>query len=116
MYFNSNCKLNATGQQWINEMADYYYSIHYGPGTENKVSDSLSRFPIQSLTDMSGYKEVVHDEEIKAVFNGSINQSENDESRIPVVIKIKSNIDGDDTQLLYRASESSHILNCDEER
>ena len=29
---------------------------------------------------MSEYKEVVYDEEIKAVFNGSVNQSENGES------------------------------------
>ena len=73
VYLKSSCKLNATGQRWINEIADYHFSIHYKPGTENKVADRLSRFPIQSKIDMSEYKEVVHDEEIKAPFNGSIN-------------------------------------------
>ena len=63
---------------------------------------------------MSKYKEVVHDEEIKAIFNGSINQSENGESWIPVVNNIKCRIDGDDTQFLYDAGESPYILNCDE--
>ena len=37
-------------------MADYHFFIHYKPGSENKVVDSLSGFPIQSLTDLSGYK------------------------------------------------------------
>ena len=63
---------------------------------------------------MSEYKEVVHNEEIKTVFNGSINQSENGESWIPVVYKIKCSIDDDDTQFLYDAGESPHIINCDE--
>ena len=44
-------------------MVDYHFFIHY-----------------QSLTDMSEYKAVVHDEEIKSVFTGSMNQSENGES------------------------------------
>ena len=87
------------------------FFIHYKPGTENKVADSLSRFSIQSLTDMSKYIEVVHDEEIKAVFNGSINQSENGKSWIPVV---KCSTDGDDTQFLYDTGENPYILNCDE--
>ena len=79
-------------------MADYHFSIHYKPGIANKVADSLSRFPIQSqIGIVSKYKEVVHDEEIKAVFNGSINQSENGESWIPVVNSVKCSIDGDDT-------------------
>ena len=112
MYLKSSCKLNATSQRWINETADYHFSIYYKPGTENKVADSLSRFPIQSLTDLSEYKEVIHDEEIKAVFNGSINQSKNGESWIPEVNKVKCSIDGDETQFLYDAGKSPHIINC----
>ena len=63
---------------------------------------------------MSEYKEVVYDQEIKAVFNGSVNQSENGESWIPVVNSVKCSIDGDDTQFLYDAGESPYIPNCDE--
>ena len=110
VYLKPSCKLKAIGQGWINGMANYHFSIHYNPGTENKVTHSLSRFPIHSLIDMSEYKEVVHDEEIKAVFNGSINQCENGESWIPVVNKTKSSTDGDDTQFLYDAGESPHII------
>ena len=58
---------------------------------------------------MSEYKEVVHDEEIKAVFNRSINQSANCESWIPVINSVKCSIDGDDTQFLYDAGESRYI-------
>ena len=83
VYLKSIYKLSATDQRWINEMADYHFFIHCQPGTENQVAASLSRFPIQSLTDMSCYKEVVHDEQIKAVFNGLINHNENDEPWIP---------------------------------
>ena len=57
LYLKSSCKLNAAGQQWIDKTADYHFSIHYKPGTENKVADSFSRFPIQSLIDISEYKE-----------------------------------------------------------
>ena len=107
-------QLNAAGQQWIDKTADYHFSIHCKPGTENKVADNFSRFPIQSLSDISEYKEVVHDQKIKAVVNGSINQCENCESWIPVVNNIKCSIDGDDTQFLFDAGESPYILNCDE--
>ena len=61
---------------------------------------------------MSEYKEVILDEEIKAVFNGSINQSKNGESWIPEVNKVKRSIDGDETQFLYDAGESPHIIKC----
>ena len=96
-------------------MADYHFSIHYKPGTENKVADSLSRFPIQSqIGIVSKYKEVVHDEEIKAVFSESINQNENGESWTPVVNNVKCNIGSGDTKFLYDAGENPYIVNCDE--
>ena len=47
---------------------------------------------------MSEYKEVVHDNKIKAVFNEWINQSKNGESWIPALSSVKFSIDGDDTQ------------------
>ena len=59
---------------------------------------------------MSEYKEVAHDNKIKAVFNESINQSENGESWIPALSSVKFSIDGDDTQF----GESPYKLNCDE--
>ena len=45
-YFQTSCKLNATGQRWINELANYQFSIHYKPGIENPVADAPSRYPL----------------------------------------------------------------------
>ena len=42
VYLKTSCKLNATGQRWINELANYQFSIHYKPGIENPVADALS--------------------------------------------------------------------------
>ena len=39
--------MNATGQRWINELANFNFSIHYKPGEQNVVADALSRFPIE---------------------------------------------------------------------
>ena len=36
-YIKSSCKVNATGQRWINELTDFNFTIHYKPGVENVV-------------------------------------------------------------------------------
>ena len=41
-YLETSCKLNATGQRWINELANYQFSIHYKTGIENPVANALS--------------------------------------------------------------------------
>ena len=40
-----SAKLNATGQRWVNKLADFNIKIHYKPGRHNTDADSLSRFP-----------------------------------------------------------------------
>lgn len=95
-------------------MTANHFFIHYKPGTEIKAADSLSRFSIHSLTDMREHKELVHDGEIKAFFDGSVNQSENSESWTPVVNKTKCRIDGNDTQFFYDTGKSPHILSVDD--
>lgn len=46
VYLKTSCKLNATGQRWVNELANFQFSIHYKPGVQNVVADTLSRYPI----------------------------------------------------------------------
>ena len=46
-YIKTSSKVNATGQRWINEPANFNFSIHYKPGVQNVVADALSRFPIE---------------------------------------------------------------------
>ena len=45
LYVLSSAKLNATGQRWVNELADFNINIRYKPGRNNTDADALSRFP-----------------------------------------------------------------------
>ena len=44
-YVLSSANLNATGLRWINELADFNFTIRYRPGRVNTDTDSLSRIP-----------------------------------------------------------------------
>ena len=46
LYVTSTAKLNACGQHWVNELADYNFSIKYHPGKMNRDADCLSRAPL----------------------------------------------------------------------
>ena len=45
-YILSTAKLNATGQRWISELADFHFNVRYLPGKTNSVVDTLSRMPV----------------------------------------------------------------------
>ena len=44
-YVLSSAKLNATGLRWVNELADFNFTIRYRPGRVNTDVDSLSCIP-----------------------------------------------------------------------
>ena len=44
-YVLTTAKLNAVGQRWVNELADFNFEIKYKPGKENVDADYLSRRP-----------------------------------------------------------------------
>ena len=44
-YVLTSAKLNAVGQRWVNELADFHFGIKYKPGKENIDADYLSRHP-----------------------------------------------------------------------
>ena len=41
-YVLSSAKLNATGLRWVNELADFNFTIKYRPGKVNTDADTLS--------------------------------------------------------------------------
>ena len=44
-YVLTSAKLNATGLRWVNELADFNFTIKYRPGKANNDADTLSRIP-----------------------------------------------------------------------
>ena len=44
-YVLSSAKLNATGLRWVNELADFNFTIKYRQGKVNTDADTLSRIP-----------------------------------------------------------------------
>lgn len=46
MYVCTTAKLNAAGQRWVAELANYHVTIHYHPGKNNNDADGLSRMPL----------------------------------------------------------------------
>ena len=53
-YVLTTAKLNAVGMRWVNELADYNFTIRYRPGKENIDADALSRRPM----DIREYREL----------------------------------------------------------
>ena len=64
-YILTSAKLDAIGQRWIASLGPYNFSLHYNPGRQNTVADSLSRIPWENATfydevDYNVVKVVVH--------------------------------------------------------
>ena len=45
LYVLSSAKLNATGQRWVNELANFNINIHYKPESNNTNANALNHFP-----------------------------------------------------------------------
>ena len=43
IYILSTAKLDACGQRWVAELANFNFTLHYKPGSTNTVADALSR-------------------------------------------------------------------------
>ena len=50
MYILSTEKLDAIGQRWVAYLAPYNFGLHYNPGRQNVVADSLSRIPWENVS------------------------------------------------------------------
>ena len=52
--------LSATGQCWMNELAQFYFTIKYKPGTKNVVADYLSKIEerVENCTEEVSLKKI----------------------------------------------------------
>ena len=73
-YIKTSCKLDATGQRWVNDLTSFDFFIHYKPSAQNHVADTLSRFPIHKDNCISEYSELCNAEEIKSILDAAVNQ------------------------------------------
>ena len=48
-YILTTAKLDAIGQRWVASLAPYNFSLHYNPGRQNVVADSLSCIPWENV-------------------------------------------------------------------
>ena len=72
VYILSTAKLNATGQRWANELADFNLRIHYKPGKSNTDADYFSRFP----QDIREYSNTSSNNNINNVINSISNHGD----------------------------------------
>ena len=49
-YILSTAKLDAIGQRWVASLAPYNFGLHYNPGRQNVVADSLLRIPWENVS------------------------------------------------------------------
>ena len=113
-YIKTSCKVNATGQRWINELSDFNFTIHYKPGVQNIVADTLSRYPLSTKNDLQKYSIVCSTEEVQAVFNGAINQINNGESWLATINFINAIQKEQEHQLLYEDGTHEKYISEDD--
>ena len=83
----------------MNELASFNFSIHYKPGAQDDVADTLSRFPI--------HKDSCISEEIKSVLDVAVNQQNNNESWIPTVNVLSTSYNDIQAEILYKGGDAA---------
>ena len=68
-YVLTSAKLNAVGMRWVNDLADYHFTIKYRPGKENVDADYLSRRPLNITAMKAECTEQYDPREIQAVIS-----------------------------------------------
>ena len=106
-YLKSSCKVNATGQRWISELTDFIFTVHYKPGVENVVADTLIRLPINNVEELQAFSGLCSADEVKAISDGAVNQAQNGEIWLPKMNIINADLE---TELLYTGERSRKSL------
>lgn len=92
-YILSTARLNAVGQRWVGELADFHFDIRYRPGKANVDADTLSRQPLKLIEVMGEHTETLSPETVSAVWQGSKAVADSD---VPWVAALELNIPGED--------------------
>jgi hypothetical protein len=81
-YVMTTAKLNATGQCWVNDLANYNLEIKYRTGKSNQVADCLSRSPLEAY---EACTETMTAEDLAALYDGIRAQRDNEEAWVAMV-------------------------------
>ena len=106
-YIKTSCKVNATGQRWVNELASFNVFIHYKPGAQNHVVDTLSGLPIHKDNCISEYSELRDTGEINLILDAAVNQQENNESWIPTVNVLRTSYNDIQAEIFYKGGDTA---------
>ena len=75
-YVMTTAKLNASGLRWVNQLADYNFSIRYRPGVTHIDADFLSRHPQEQINELdSTANDTVNMEDVKILLSESCRPS-----------------------------------------
>ena len=81
--------------------------VHCKAGVENVVADTLSWLPISNVEDLLAFSGSCSVDEVKAIFDGTVNQAQNGEAWLPKVNIINVDLE---TELLYTGGRSRESL------
>ena len=91
----------------MNELASFDFSIHYKPGAQDHVADTLSRFPIHKDSCVGEYSELCEAGKIKWILDAAVNQQNNNESWIPTVNVLSISYNDIQTEILYEGGDAT---------
>ena len=109
-YLFTSAKVSATGQRWVNELSNFNFSIHYKPGIENVVADSLSRYPLLQECNLEQYRHYLNPDEVKSAFDAVVNQVGNDETWVAAVNTINTVFNDIENEILYEVGDQKTTL------
>lgn len=83
--------------------------MNYKPDIQSKVANSLNRF-LKSSQNLEEYGKICTVKEVKAIFDGSLNQTNGKKIWIPLVNDITAKKKDEEDQLVYDATDKAIAL------
>ena len=93
----------------MNELANFQFPVNYKPDIQSKVANSLNRF-LKSSQNLEEYGKICTVKEVKAIFDGSLNQTNGKKIWIPLVNGTTAKKKDEEDQLVYDATDKAIAL------